>query len=68
MIGRQVYVAIRENELPDSGYIDVCPVCGESTHTIECEHCGADIAEVESEQLQIEVERIINHGVRYSAL
>ncbi len=59
MQGAQVYVAIRNGEMPDFRVLDVCPVCGEYSATVECRWCGTDIAEVEELASKREAERYI---------
>jgi len=53
MHGAQFYVALRNNEFPDTRYVDICPICGETSYTIQCQWCGVDIG-VEEEKRSIE--------------
>jgi hypothetical protein len=57
MEGAQLYVAIRNGEMPDWMIVDICPSCGENSYTVECQHCGADIAGLEEAENKREAER-----------
>jgi len=59
MQGAQVYVAIRNGEMPGWRVIDICPVCGEQSYTVECQWCGVNIAEVEETASKREAEQHI---------
>lgn len=61
MQGAQVYVAIRNGELPDWRFVDLCPVCGEHSYTVECQWCGVNIAEEEEKASVEEAKRHIAH-------
>lgn len=53
----QFYVAVRNGEVPNWAWVDYCPVCGENSRTVECEHCGTDIARENEKAERLEVER-----------
>ncbi len=61
MQGRQLYVAIRNGELPDWLVLEECPTCGEETGTVECRWCGADLAALEEQASKQEAEEYLKH-------
>ncbi len=61
MQGRQLYVAIRNGEMPDWMILENCRVCGEETGTVECRWCGADLAELEELASKKEAEEYLKH-------
>jgi hypothetical protein len=61
MKGRQLYVAIRNGEMPDFMVLGPCPTCGEETGTVECRWCGADLAELEELASKAEAEEYVKN-------
>jgi hypothetical protein len=63
MQGRQLYVAIRNGELPDFLVLGECPICGEETGTVKCRWCGADLAALEEQASKEEAEEYLRHEI-----
>ena len=61
MQGRQLYVAIRNGEMPDWMVLGTCPTCGGETGTVECRWCGADLALLEERASRVEAEEYLKH-------
>lgn len=63
MKGRQLYVAIRNGELPDLFVLEECPTCGGNTTTVECRWCDANLAELEELASKREAEEYVKHEI-----
>ncbi len=61
MKGRQLYVAIRNGEMPDWMILETCRVCGGETGTVECRWCGANLAALEEQASKQEAEEYLKH-------
>lgn len=61
MKGRQFYVAMSRDEMPNFMILGPCPVCGEETGTVECRWCGADLAALEEQASKEEAEEYLKH-------